>query len=198
MAEQWLEPKTRGETDNEEIPTEEMLNWYHAHIKEFEKPRKGFSDAQKEIKEKIKREHRENRYKEFVRELHLKHPVWTVFDLPPVSGKVTGSNGKSQRISFVNFVGNQVVSSARLKTLVRSSGEVDVDHKQIDDDVKKLTTYYRGSGFFEARVGRQLEFNEKQKWLTITFVIDEGPRYKVRKVSFLGNKKIEPTACSRR
>ena len=55
----------------------------------------------------------------------------------------------------------------------------------------KLTAYYRGFGFFYARVGRELEFNEKQNWLTITFVIDEGPRYSVRNVSFLGNKKFD-------
>ena len=52
------------------------------------------------------------------------------------------------------------------------SGEV--DRKQIDEDVKKLTAYYRAFGFFDARVGRDLEFNENQDWLTITFVIDEG------------------------
>ncbi len=43
--------------------------------------------------------------------------------------------------------------------------------------MKKLTAYYRAFGFFHASVGRELDFNEKQDWLTITFVIDEGPRY---------------------
>ena len=107
------------------------------------------------------------------------------------------NEGPRQRVFWVNFVGNQFVSSARLKTLIEShppyfylfSGEV--DRKQIDEDVAKLTAYYRGFGFFHARVGRELEFNEKQNWLTITFVIDEGPRYSVRNVSFLGNKKID-------
>ncbi len=107
------------------------------------------------------------------------------------------NEGPQQKIFWVSFVGNQFVSSARLKTLIEShppyfylfAGEV--DHKQIDEDEKKLIAYYRGFGFFHARIGRELQFNEKQNWLTITFVIDEGPRYSVRNVSFLGNKKIE-------
>jgi outer membrane protein insertion porin family len=104
--------------------------------------------------------------------------------------------GPRQKILWINFVGNNFVSSARLKTIIQShppylylfSGEV--DRKQIDEDVAKLTAYYRSFGFYFARVGRILEFNEKQNWLTLTFVIDEGPRYVVRNVSFLGNKKV--------
>jgi len=107
------------------------------------------------------------------------------------------NEGPRQRIFWVNFVGNQFVSSARLKTIIQThppyfylfAGEV--DRKQIDEDVAKLTAYYRGFGYFHARIGRELEFNEKQNWLTITFVIDEGPRYSVCNVSFQGNKKIE-------
>ena len=102
------------------------------------------------------------------------------------------NEGPRQRIFWINFVGNEFVSSARLRKIIEShppylylfSGEV--DRKQIDEDVSKLTAYYRAFGFYYARVGRELEFNEKQNWLTITFVINEGPRYSVRDVSFPG------------
>ena len=107
------------------------------------------------------------------------------------------NEGPSQKVFWVNFVGNHFVSSARLKTLIDShppwfylfSGEV--DRKQIDEDVKKLTAYYRAFGFYYATISRVLDFNENQDWLTITFVIDEGPRYQVRNISFLGNQKID-------
>ena len=49
-------------------------------------------------------------------------------------------------------------------------------------------------GFFRARIGRELEFNEKQNWVTVTFVIDEGPRFKVRNVSVIGNTKYTSEA----
>jgi outer membrane protein insertion porin family len=107
--------------------------------------------------------------------------------------------GPRQRIFWVSFVGNHFVSGQRLKTLIDShppyfylfSGEY--DRKKLDEDVNKLTAYYRGFGFFHARIGREIELNDKQNWVTITFVIDEGPRYSVRNISFLGNRKFDNT-----
>jgi outer membrane protein insertion porin family len=74
-----------------------------------------------------------------------------------------------------------------------------------------LTAYYRGLGFFRARIGREVrEFDpqehsspealfsrvarglnqwETANWLVVTFIIDEGPRYKIRNVAVKGNKK---------
>ncbi|HEX3869083.1 MAG TPA: BamA/TamA family outer membrane protein, partial [Pirellulales bacterium] len=40
-------------------------------------------------------------------------------------------------------------------------------------------------------IGRELEFNERQNWMTLTFVIDEGPRYKVENISIVGNSKFD-------
>jgi outer membrane protein insertion porin family len=39
-------------------------------------------------------------------------------------------------------------------------------------------------------VGRELEFSEDKDWLTLTFVIDEGPRYKVHNRVVIGNSKF--------
>ena len=58
----------------------------------------------------------------------------------------------------------------------------------IDADVNKLTAFYRSFGYFQAKVGRELVFDEKNKWLTLRFVIHEGPRYQVESVAFIGNK----------
>ena len=104
--------------------------------------------------------------------------------------------GRSQKIWSVKFEGNTFVSDGRLKTQIESKPPIlwmfkgQVDRKKIDDDVDKLTAYYRSFGYFSARVGRELEFNEERDWLTLTFVIDEGPRYQVRNVSFIGNSQF--------
>ena len=37
-------------------------------------------------------------------------------------------------------------------------------------------------------MGRDYEWNEEEDWMTLTFYINEGPRYKVRNVAFLGNQ----------
>jgi outer membrane protein insertion porin family len=91
-------------------------------------------------------------------------------------------------IPEVNIVGNHAISSARLAPY---SSVDELDRRQSDEDVMKLTAYYRSFGFFLARVGSKLEFDEKQNLLKITFVIDEGPRYFVRNVSIQGAAKID-------
>ncbi len=102
--------------------------------------------------------------------------------------------GLQQKVWKLDFVGNEFVRDGRLKTQVESKPPLMmvfkgfVDEEQIDADVQKLTAYYRAFGFFQAKVGRQFEFDEKNKWLTLRFVIHEGPRYQVEKISFIGNK----------
>lgn len=105
--------------------------------------------------------------------------------------------GVKARIWGVEFVGNEVVSGRRLETLVQSKpGYMKyfirgaVNRKMIDEDVQRLTAYYRRLGYFHARVGREIEMSDAGDWATLTFVIDEGPRYQVRQVSFLGNEKF--------
>jgi outer membrane protein insertion porin family len=104
--------------------------------------------------------------------------------------------GRAQRVWYTKFIGNTIATGSRLRTQIDSKPPIlwlfkgYVDRKKIDEDVQKLTAYYRGLGFFQATVGRELEFDEKQNWVTLTFVINEGPRYKIRNVSFLGNDKL--------
>ncbi len=105
--------------------------------------------------------------------------------------------GNKQRVRSVKFVGNKIASDGRLKTQVKTKvgilwylfrGEIDMG--KIDEDVDRLTAYYRNLGYFRARVGRKLVFTSSRKWADLTFVIDEGPRYSVRDISFVGNQKF--------
>lgn len=105
--------------------------------------------------------------------------------------------GNLERIAKVEFEGNTIADDARLKTQIESKPgfmyylfKGRVDRKKIDEDIEKLTTYYRSLGYFRARIGRELEYDESGKWLTLRFVIDEGPRYVVRNVSIVGNEKF--------
>ena len=66
----------------------------------------------------------------------------------------------------------------------------EADFKQIDEDCNRITAYYRGLGFFQARVGRELEFSADQSWVTVTFVVDEGIRSHIRNIGVAGNTKF--------
>lgn len=110
------------------------------------------------------------------------------------------NEGNSQRVWKVKFIGNEFLTDGRLKTLIKSKPPIlklfkgYVNQEQIDQDVDRLTAYYRSFGFFLAKVSRKADYNVKGNWLNLTFVISEGPRYKVRNVRFQGNTIFDPVA----
>lgn len=107
--------------------------------------------------------------------------------------------GRSRKSLWTSFVGNSIASDARLLTQIKSKPGIlwllggDIDRQKIDDDVDLITAYYRSLGFFQAKVGRELEVvhGAGREWTLLTFVISEGPRYSVRNVSFIGNSKFK-------
>jgi outer membrane protein insertion porin family len=106
--------------------------------------------------------------------------------------------GRNRKALWTSFVGNTIASDARLLTQIKSKPGVlwmfggNVDRSVIDQDVETLTAYYRSLGFFQAKVGREVEVVHEggRDWTHITFVVNEGPRYTVRNVSFMGNSKF--------
>ncbi len=110
--------------------------------------------------------------------------------------------GTSQKIWKVEFEGNQFVSDGRLRTQIESKKPLMylfkgyLDREQIEGDVERLTNYYRAFGFFQAKVGRKLEYNKNGNWVTLRFVINEGPRYEVRNVAYVGNHIFANTSLA--
>ncbi|REJ90270.1 MAG: hypothetical protein DWQ35_16445 [Planctomycetota bacterium] len=107
------------------------------------------------------------------------------------------SEGPQQQIWDIDFIGNSIVSDGRLKTQVQAKpspfrytpfGKGYVNLKQIDADVEKIESYYRDLGYMLARVGRELKYNEDETRLAITYVIDEGPRFRIRNVAIRGTR----------
>lgn len=99
-----------------------------------------------------------------------------------------------QKIWKVNFEGNTIASEARLRHIVKSKPGIaklfggTAKRDEIEQDIQRLTTYYRGLGFFNAQIGREISESNDGRWLTVRFIINEGPRYKVREVRFIGNQ----------
>ena len=59
----------------------------------------------------------------------------------------------------MSFVGNTIADDDRLRTQIKTAHPFlwlfkgEFDRKQLDEDVDRLTAYYRGLGFFQARIG---------------------------------------------
>lgn len=102
--------------------------------------------------------------------------------------------GNVTRIFRTEFVGNTIASNGRLKTQIDSKPGIlwlfggKANNDEIDGDVTRLTAYYRSLGYFQARIGRQIEYNADRTWMTVRFIIDEGARYRVRNIRMIGNE----------
>jgi len=111
------------------------------------------------------------------------------------------SEGPKQRVLSTEFEGNHIASGELLKTLIQSKpGKFfwitsdSFTRKKLDEDVETLTNYYRKLGFFYAKVDRVFEETagytgrgQPRNWVKVKFIIDEGPRCKIRDVRFVGN-----------
>jgi len=107
------------------------------------------------------------------------------------------NEGVVLRVADTEFEGNTIASDARLKTQIKSKPGIlwyfggKTNDDQIEQDIEQLTAYYRGLGYFKARVSREIEVSESQKWMDIKFIIDEGPRYRIRSIKTVGNDRFD-------
>jgi outer membrane protein insertion porin family len=109
------------------------------------------------------------------------------------------NEGPKERIADIQIVGNTILSEARLKKIIASRGPMagvlnyvnnTADLTKIDQDVDVLASYYHNLGFLTATVGRRLQYDESGKWITVTYVIEEGVRFRVNDVKIVGNQYI--------
>jgi outer membrane protein insertion porin family len=107
------------------------------------------------------------------------------------------AEGPLERIWSINFVGNEEFSDALLSTKIKSRDArwgataylLNVANMiQIREDKSILERYYRSLGYFQARIDYQIKYYDSGEFMDLTFVIDEGMRFKVRNVSIVGNE----------
>ncbi len=109
------------------------------------------------------------------------------------------NEGPKERIWKIRIQGNTIVTESRLKKIINSRGPMagvltyvnnTADLTKIDQDVDVLAAYYHNLGFLTATVGRRIEYDDSGKWLTVTFVVNEGNRFKVNDIQIIGNQFI--------
>lgn len=102
--------------------------------------------------------------------------------------------GAFLRVNQVKIQGNTRFSSARLKLRIKTwkasvligSGKRFIQ-KDLEDDVKNLTAFYREKGFADVRVETEVLKDDPEKRVDLVFHVQEGPRYKIE---FQGNEGL--------
>lgn len=108
------------------------------------------------------------------------------------------TEGPKTKVTRVTWEGNSFVSGERLATQINSKPFLHVfptkyDTMKLEEDIAKLTEYYRNNGYLDVRLGRKVDWNETKSGAHVHFVIDEGVRYKVNEVQFAGNTIYDST-----
>ncbi len=61
-----------------------------------------------------------------------------------------------------------------------------LDMNKIQQDTQKIVAFYNNNGFLEAKIGEP-QISQKEEWLYVKFVVDEGPRFRVGTVDVTGD-----------
>ncbi|MCA8990357.1 MAG: BamA/TamA family outer membrane protein [Planctomycetaceae bacterium] len=104
--------------------------------------------------------------------------------------------GPKVRVGKIVFEGNEFVSGAILKTKLASKTAIlrfiggSYDPELIQNDVLTLRQYYTNLGFFEVEVEAKESFSKDNGYVTVTYQVSEGPRYRVGNIETVGNVVI--------
>lgn len=102
--------------------------------------------------------------------------------------------GARVRVKRIDFEGNDAYSDWSLRQKVRTRRAIwiltrgTLDEQQLARDAVNVQNYYRQEGYLDAQVDRQLTFNDEKTEAYVTFLVDEGPRYRIGEVRFEGNE----------
>lgn len=107
--------------------------------------------------------------------------------------------GPVVRVGRVDFRGNEIATSARLRTVVNTKGarfgtptiltERFVPAK-LNEDVQLLLAYYRRLGYLDAQIVPDVDPTGDLAAVKVTFVIREGRMYTVRSLKMDGNRSL--------
>ncbi len=89
----------------------------------------------------------------------------------------------------IEFTGNKKIKADTLKDKITLRDQTFVDRQQIKENGEKLRRYYEEEGYFEANVTPVLTTVDEDK-VTLTFLIEEGARAKIRRIRFDGRSEI--------
>ncbi len=104
--------------------------------------------------------------------------------------------GKKVKIKRIRFKGNKFFTDAKLKRQFKKTKEDkwwwfggDFKEDEYEKDKEKLLDFYHKEGFRDAEIVKDsIYFDSKKQNMFIDITLTEGERYKIRKITWSGNK----------
>ena len=100
--------------------------------------------------------------------------------------------GDQTKISKINFIGNSIFKSKRLRDVIASeedkfwkflSRNTNLNENIIDLDKRLLTNFYKSSGFYDVRITSSIAEIKNDGSAQLSYSINEGSRYSINKIS---------------
>ncbi|MFO1021655.1 MAG: POTRA domain-containing protein [Planctomycetales bacterium] len=106
--------------------------------------------------------------------------------------------GPKTRVTGYKFEGNENFSSAILATKLQTKKQFvpyiplggKYEPGSSRNDIIALKEYYHNLGYFNAKVDAKEELSEDKSTVTMHYKIEEGPRFRIRKVEIGGNQVL--------
>lgn len=107
--------------------------------------------------------------------------------------------GPRVRVVDCQFEGNVIIQRGQLEGEIRSREyfwpfyDGYLNQTLLDVDVASIRDYYRNRGYLEAQVGKRIDLSPRQDRAIVTFLIDEGPQYRVNDINVRFTREGQPT-----
>lgn len=105
--------------------------------------------------------------------------------------------GDRLKVTDIRFRGNRTFSPDELRTDLRTktAGLFEtgpLDNTVLEQDVATLARFHRDRGYLDVRTDREITPSPDGKEAIVTFLIDEGPRYTLRRVDIVSGQRDLP------
>ncbi|MBU1932371.1 MAG: outer membrane protein assembly factor BamA, partial [Candidatus Omnitrophica bacterium] len=90
-------------------------------------------------------------------------------------------------LTMIKFTGNRIYREKKFSTLVKSKLNEFCDERSLKRDAEAIEDLYKRAGYPWVKVSYRIDVNEETNAATVVFVIDEGARAVVRRITILGN-----------
>ena len=147
--------------------------------------------------------------------------------IPPAAVALTFvvKEGPKVKVGKITFEGNKNIKSRELQSAMKNLKPIGIPHSifleslfprtydstKLNEDAERVRYYYQTKGYFKALVAdpkTQIHDTSGFKWyfpfksspgkaVDITMPVEEGARYRLKEITFTGNKAVKDTAALR-
>ncbi len=104
--------------------------------------------------------------------------------------KITFTLVGKARIRTIGFEGNVSVKAKKLLRQISLKSADLLDRSKLHDAAGKIQSYYQSKDFPDASVVTRVTSLDEGKLADVTFVVDEGDKGKIQKITFSGNTHV--------